>query len=368
MIVNDIEAPTLECLSDTLGIANDPGECGAIVEGIGPTLVEDNCEDNTIVTYKIEFPSGGDSILSSGFGDASGTFFDVGRSLVTYCVDDQPLLRITEVTQSVAGGVSGANANIPAYFTGDEDSDYIEVTNFGPQSVDVSCLGVEKLPGSAAGSGSIIIPEGVVLAPGEVLIVHTGAGADDVANRYFNMEAGNAESGAAAGYTLSFEGEVIDVVALNGFDPVNLGNLAVVQAGDWSGATGNTFNTAGVKRAYVFDSNNGSDFDVLSDDLPGSIGAYNSFYPAAIDNGGLTSLQNVRSNRVCCSFEVEVLDVENPMITCPDDVIVPTSSNGEGDCTGGHSWTHPTPTDNCEIDSFSITYLNPDGSVDGPES
>src|SRR6056297_3301406 len=56
------------------------------------------------------------------------------------------------------------------------------------------------------------------------------------------------------------------------------------------------------------------------------------------------------------------------MITCPDDVVVPTSSNGEGDCTGSHSWTHPVPTDNCEIDSFSITYLNPDGSVDGPES
>ena len=63
---------------------------------------------------------------------------------MTYCAMDQPLILITEVTQSAANGVEGANTNLPPYVTGPSDADYLEITNFGPNAVDISNLGIEK--------------------------------------------------------------------------------------------------------------------------------------------------------------------------------------------------------------------------------
>ena len=72
-------------------------------------------------------------------------------------------------------------------------------------------------------------------------------------------------------------------------------------------------------------------------------------------------------NTDMCSFEVTITDDEDPEITCPEDAVITTSNEGStGDCAGQYSWTHPTPTDNCEIDYYSVVYENPDGTIDGP--
>ena len=36
------------------------------------------------------------------------------------------------------------------------------------------------------------------------------------------------------------------------------------------------------------------------------------------------------------------------------------------DCATDYTWTHPTPTDNCAVTAYTISYLNPDGSTEGP--
>ena len=69
-----------------------------------------------------------------------------------------------------------------------------------------------------------------------------------------------------------------------------------------------------------------------------------------------------------CDIIVTVIDDETPMITCPDNVTIGTSMGGIDDCEGEYTWTHPTPTDNCGVTVYTITYTNPDGSVEGPTS
>ena len=55
------------------------------------------------------------------------------------------------------------------------------------------------------------------------------------------------------------------------------------------------------------------------------------------------------------------------MIACPEDAVITTSNLGTtGDCEGQYAWSHPTPTDNCGIATYTVTYTNADGNIDGP--
>ncbi|MEZ4909408.1 MAG: HYR domain-containing protein [Saprospiraceae bacterium] len=67
-----------------------------------------------------------------------------------------------------------------------------------------------------------------------------------------------------------------------------------------------------------------------------------------------------------CDIIVTVVDDETPMITCPANVTIGTSMGGLDDCEGEYTWTHPTPTDNCGVTVYTITYTNPDGTTEGP--
>ncbi|MBK8555546.1 MAG: HYR domain-containing protein [Lewinellaceae bacterium] len=72
-------------------------------------------------------------------------------------------------------------------------------------------------------------------------------------------------------------------------------------------------------------------------------------------------------NTASCSFSVTILDLEDPMVTCPSNAVITTSNLGTtGDCAGQFAWTHPLPTDNCSVDEYAMTYTNPDGTIDGP--
>ncbi|MDX1406506.1 MAG: HYR domain-containing protein, partial [Saprospiraceae bacterium] len=78
------------------------------------------------------------------------------------------------------------------------------------------------------------------------------------------------------------------------------------------------------------------------------------------------TVTDTSGNMDACFFDVTVTDNEDPMLTCPGDVTVNTSDGGTGDCAGNYTFTHPTPTDNCEIASFTLQILNPSGAVEGP--
>lgn len=54
-------------------------------------------------------------------------------------------------------------------------------------------------------------------------------------------------------------------------------------------------------------------------------------------------------NTSTCSFDVVISDTESPVVTCPADI---TMGNDAGECGAVVSWTVPTPTDNCVVDTL----------------
>ena len=183
VIVNDTQAPTIACPTDQT-VENDPMMCGAVVNNIAPLGFSDNCSDNLSVVYQIEYPVGSGELVANGVTDASGYKFDVGTSRVTYRIADQPLLLISEVTQELEA-LNGGTDPVPSYFNAITTDDYIEITNFGPTTIDVSCLNVERL--GVAPDEFVSLPAGTTMAPGDVLVVHFGNGTDDPASLYFNV-------------------------------------------------------------------------------------------------------------------------------------------------------------------------------------
>jgi len=79
-------------------------------------------------------------------------------------------------------------------------------------------------------------------------------------------------------------------------------------------------------------------------------------------------LTDESGNTASCSFTITVNDVELPIIECPMDTMIVTSSGGESDCAGILEFSHPIPTDNCGTESYLVRYINPDGTEDGPFS
>jgi hypothetical protein len=91
-----------------------------------------------------------------------------------------------------------------------------------------------------------------------------------------------------------------------------------------------------------------------------------SLYPVGTTTNTFVVTDAV-GNTAECSFTVTVEDDEDPAITCPANAVITTSSQGTtGDCAGQYAWTHPAPNDNCGLDSYTVYYTNPDGTVDGP--
>jgi gliding motility-associated-like protein len=82
-IINLIDTlmPTISC-PGSVNVNNDVGFCGAIVSGIAPTSINDNCIIDS-VSYVLT-----GTTLGSGLNDASGTFFNAGLTTVTYTIID----------------------------------------------------------------------------------------------------------------------------------------------------------------------------------------------------------------------------------------------------------------------------------------
>lgn len=120
IVVQDFRlAPRIQCPATTAFTAfTDLNRCGAVVNNLRPVLISDNCLPHVAVTYEVTGPSG--EQVACGFENASGTFFPIGTSTVKYQVQDQPLVKITEVVNQ--DGRHG-----------------VEITNFGPAALDITC-------------------------------------------------------------------------------------------------------------------------------------------------------------------------------------------------------------------------------------
>ena len=309
IIVNDDQDPLITC-PDDITVVNAPGECGNSVNNISPVSVEDNCPDQLAVVYKILSSENPDSILAAGIEDASGSDFGCGTSTVTYTAYDQSLIYITEVTQELQSTNGGTNP-LPAFIPNDPGDDYLEFTVFGPGSIDLSCLIVERI--SAVGSDTFLIPAYTVASPGDVITIHFGDGLDDPANLFYNLPgAADFAPGNQATYLISFEGLVLDVVSVNGHNANGLGESATVQTGDWNGVL-DISNTGSAYRKFIFDNNVASDFETSNNFMPATIGFFNPGLPVFEDNGTTSGLQSLPPNSASCLFSVTLVDAEAPI-------------------------------------------------------
>lgn len=307
VIVNDTQDPLLACISDTV-VITDPWRCDAIVNELAPVFINDQCRDNVSVFYQVSYPAGTDSVIASGVSDASGLVFPRGSSLVEYRLQDQPGLLITEVTQAM-GQLNGGMEDPP--YTINTTDDFLEVTHLGPGSLDIGGLVVER-SGPNPGE-SMVIPDGTVMGPGDVLVIHFGNGEDDPGELFFNVRcAVDLSPGTPAAYLISFRGVVIDLVAINGYDPVGVPAMAVISSADWSGAVAGSSGHAGIFRKWTYDNNEAKDFYLVDvcDSL--TIGSVNPGFEFMPDNGVVRGLQSILPNSIECAFMVDVEDHENP--------------------------------------------------------
>ena len=143
IIVNDYHTPPSFTCPGNVVDDTDLGDCGAVITGIAPTNLADNCLDNLTVVYRIDDANGNE--LSSGFDDASGTFFDLGTSTVRYAIQDMPLLLITEVTHEFSNTVDGAPATTPSCFDGIQNGDETGVDCGGSVCTSCNCTNNEVI-------------------------------------------------------------------------------------------------------------------------------------------------------------------------------------------------------------------------------
>lgn len=311
IFINDDNVPTITCPADLI-LENDPDVCEALVESHDVDFFV-RCLDNANLTYAVEYPAGSGEIINSGLGQLNNVSFLLGESNLTYKVQDQPLLKITEVTQEL-GAYNGATNPVPSFIDAANGDDFLEITNFGPAAFDISRLEIERLGTlNAPENETFVLPLGTVLQAGEVAIIHFGPGVDDPANRYFNLpDALDLDIFMPAAYVISLHGRVIDVVAVNGYDPTGQGTLAVVSSNDWDGSIPVLTNQGSVYRKRVWDTNSADDWAIADVCIISTIGSYNSEFPVAVSNGTTTSLQTQDPNTAECSLSVTVLDTQNP--------------------------------------------------------
>ncbi|MEL7428076.1 MAG: HYR domain-containing protein, partial [Bacteroidota bacterium] len=314
IIVNDFHTPpTFECPGDVT-TTNDFGDCGAVVDNIEPSNLEDNCIDNVTTTFRIEDEDGNE--IASGLDDASGTFFELGTSTVRYAIQDMPLLLITEITHDLSNPVDGT-VPVPVYAAANPaTADYLEITNFNSANMDVSCLMIERI--TAAGSEMYAVPTFTILAPGEVLTIHFGDGVDSQSDNYFNVPgAADLPADEPAAYIISLSRSILDVAVINGFDISGLAtadnyNLADRPVSDyWSGTVSPIFG-AGIIRTTVWDTDTAADYVPGEACFPTTIGSLNPSLPQPTPNGTSTAIQAQPTTRVeCTPFTVTVTDDED---------------------------------------------------------
>ncbi|MDB4163380.1 HYR domain-containing protein, partial [Saprospiraceae bacterium] len=221
--------------------------------------------------------------------------------------------------------------------------DYIEITNFGPSTYDVSCLNIART--LVNGEEEIyVVPNGIVLAPGEVLVLHYGPGVDNQAGPSYFLnfcEGTDQPAGAILPYSIFFGNNQLDAVDM----------LADAQGG--------------IIRTGLFDTDSPADFVLAEDCLSITLGEYNPIYPPALDNGTTASLQSEPKSVAECSFKVTVEDVEPPMCMEIDDMnlfVGPALNAVEGECN--QSIISVPDGDECILTEINVSLI---GDIVGSE-
>ena len=289
VIVNDYwNVPEIVCPEDVLQTTDD-WRCDAEVYNIEPEI-SSVCQDNLSVFYEIFSDAALTNRISCGVWDASGEKFDKGDSWVKYTVESQPLLLISEISQSAA-------------------LDQLEIVNLGPASMDLNCLEVVRTASNGAFTETLpmvtMFPSlaPTVLGVGEVMV--------------FDFTA-DAPADMAACYLIQYMGSIIDQVAVNGYADA---------CADFTG----TLDSGDVYRHCEADTDAAADWVAAENCSPLTIGLLNPDLNVMPDNGTLTSLQSEPASSASCVFQVTIIDDEDPfcgeLALAPNNYVGPAINN-----------------------------------------
>lgn len=369
--VTDNEPPTVTCPVDIVQ-GNDPGDCGAIVSFSAST--SDNCSGETVVC-----------------SPASGTFFSVGTTVVTCTVTDMSGLTATCTFNVTVNDTESPNVNCPtANVTANNDPGQCgAIVTFSASTSD-NCTGDSISCSPASGSffavGTTSVTCTATDASGNTATCSFDVTVTDDENPVITCPTDitvNNDPGlcsAVVSFSVTATDNCSAVVAQTG----GLGSGAAFPVGTTTvsySATDPAGNSVSCSfTVTVLDAENPvmsgcSPITVNTD--PGSCTAQVFWpVPTAVDNcdGALTPtspnspgdtfpvgssfvkyfVTDSAGNSIFCAIKIDVVDNDGPVISgCPADITVGTDP---GECTGNVSWTAPTASDNCGVQSLTSTH------------
>ncbi|MGB6035585.1 MAG: HYR domain-containing protein, partial [Cryomorphaceae bacterium] len=302
--VNDVENPVFDCPED-LTVSTDSGVCEAAVVFDVPT-VDDNC-DAAIVPVQTE-------------GPASGSVFPVGSTTITFEATD-PSGNVDVCSFDIIVEDDEAPViDCPDDIEVDAGTECSTIVNFADATATDNCIvaSITQIEGPLSGTE---FPLGITTITFEAI--------DD---------AGNST-------TCSFAVTVTEVVP-----PV-----------------------IACPEDIVVDNDPDACSAVVNYDLPTAsdgCGDVTVTLIAGLDSGesfpvGTTTVtyeaEDEQGNTATCSFEVEVVDAENPVFDCPGDLTVSAEA---GICEATVNYDAPAVTDNCDDAIVAVqTEGPPSGSV-----
>ncbi|MBR9920910.1 MAG: HYR domain-containing protein [Bacteroidetes bacterium] len=300
--VNDNELPTITCPADIFTTV-DPGTCESVV--------------NYTVTFDDNCPG---AILTQTAGIASGMPFPSGVTINTFEVTDASGNPSTCSFNVFVADNIDPTISCPADFDISTDQGLCgAVVNYSIISDD-NCPGANLVQTSGLVSGAVF-PVGTT----ENCFTITDA-ANNTASCCFDVTVTDDEDP-----TINCPGNVV-VMTDMGFCSAVVGNISA-SANDNCGISSITYTLTGATTDSGMDDASGLTFEV---------GITTVEYTVTDDNG----------NSATCSFTVEVQDLNDLSITCPNNVTVMTDM---GQCNAVVNDLMPTTTDNCGVESVVYT-------------
>ena len=370
VIVEDCEAPVIDCPASPITVSADAGQCTAVVVIDPPATATDNCI-NVNVTNDIP----------------SANVFPVGTTTVTYTATDDAGNTATCAVEVIVQDNELPTVSCPANMMvsapmGQCDAAVTWVEPTPADNCPDATIAGSHAPGDVFPVGTTIVTYTVTDAAGNVATCDFNITVTDDEAPVFNCVNGignNVElatepgiCGATATWTPPVATDNCGVSVTTSFPPGTIfpvGATAVTYT-----ATDPSGNTAVCKFVVIVsdeelptitcpaDITGISAEDglcsavvtwatpVFDDNCPGATVTSTHSSGNAFPVGTTTVTYTVTDfygNEATCAFDITVTDDEAPEIFCPGDILITTSP---GQCEAVLTWIQPVPTDNCDTD------------------
>ncbi len=367
VIVEDTEDPEIFCPGD-ITVSTDPGACSAVVTWVTPPpTVTDNCPNPAITSSTSDpgdtFPIGTTQVTYTAT-DAAGNTATCNFNVTVEDTEDPSLTCPADITVNAAMGTCEA------------------VVSWTPPIPDDNCPGViimgSNSPGETFTVGTSTVTYIAVDAAGNSTTCSFVITVNDVEapplSCPVSIVANNDQGvcGAVVNWTppVPVEGSCLGggITLVSDFDPGDtfpVGTTTVTYT-----ATDDSNNSATCSFNVTVEDTEPPVWSCINDiavsnDLGACSATVSWVNPTVTDNCGVTSFSSnfnsgdtfplgtttvtytavdAAGNSTECSFNIIVEDTEDPVLTCPADIVVSTAS---GLCNATVSWPLPSIADNC---------------------